>query len=171
MSSKPLAAILGSTGNQGQVSTCYRTHNVDSETSKSLIAQGAEMVKANLNNRDDIKRAFQGANIVAVVTRRLSSLPDTNAGSNGVLKHMVHWNGKYQVEQYIRKLGILAMFLYLGFYMEIPIPFVTKNTPIDFVHPKGRRAHRGTHPGGQGGVARQSGSRCWRADNVRRGTS
>ncbi|RUS31377.1 hypothetical protein BC938DRAFT_477946 [Jimgerdemannia flammicorona] len=158
MSSKPLAAILGSTGNQGQVSTCYRTHNVDSETSKSLIAQGAEMVKANLNNRDDIKRAFQGANIVAVVTRRLSSLPDTNAGSNGVLKHMVHWNGKYQITNPDGS-------------QEIPIPFVTKNTPIDFVHPKGRRAHRGTHPGGQGGVARQSGSRCWRADNVRRDTS
>jgi uncharacterized protein YbjT (DUF2867 family) len=196
MSSKPLVAVIGSTGNQGLsvaksllATGKYRvrglTRNVDSATSKSLIAQGAEMVKANLNNHDEIKRAFQGANIVFAVTNfwdpeivggdqtlevrqgKLiadvaketgvewlfwSSLPDTNAGSNGALKHVLHFDGKNQVEQYIRKLGIPATFIYVGFYMtnfdgffpkvtnpdgsqEIAMPFVTENTPIPLVDP------------------------------------
>jgi len=195
-SSKPLVTIVGATGNQGLsvaksllATGKYRirgtTRNVDSATSKSLIVQGAEMVQVNLNNRDDIKRAFEGAKIVFAVTNfwdpeiaggdptievrqgkliadvaketgvewlLWSSLPNTNTGSNGVLKHVIHFDGKNQVEQYIRELGIPATFIYVGFYMsnfnsffsmvakpdgtqEIPLPYITEDTFIEMTDP------------------------------------
>lgn len=76
---KPLVVIIGATGNQGYSVTQsllatgkYRvrgtTRNPDSETAKSLVSKGAEIIKVSLWSRDDIARAFQGANIVFAVT-------------------------------------------------------------------------------------------------------
>ncbi|KAJ2959213.1 hypothetical protein NQZ79_g5295 [Umbelopsis isabellina] len=76
---KPLVAICGATGVQGGSvinalleSGEYRlrgvTRKVTSDKAKALQAKGVEMVQANLVNKDDLKGAFENADIVYGVT-------------------------------------------------------------------------------------------------------
>ncbi|KAJ1977700.1 hypothetical protein H4R33_006160 [Dimargaris cristalligena] len=69
---KPLIAVVGATGAQGgsvvdalidtmQFNIRGLTRNPQSEHSLKLARRGVEMVKCNLNNRDELAQAFQGA--------------------------------------------------------------------------------------------------------------
>lgn len=76
---KPLVVIVGVTGNQGgSVARTllsihkYRLRGLTRDPSKSsakaLQEQGVEIVKADIGNREDLCRAFQGAYVVFAVT-------------------------------------------------------------------------------------------------------
>ena len=74
MSEKKIIAVAGGTGAQGgglvrailndaggPFSARVLTRNVESEKAKALAAQGAEVVAVDVDNIDDIRRAFAGA--------------------------------------------------------------------------------------------------------------
>ena len=76
---KPLIVVVGATGAQGGSVIDYVmklnkftlrgiTRDPDSNSSKRLIERGVEMVKADLNNMEELKRAFDGAYGVFGVT-------------------------------------------------------------------------------------------------------
>jgi nucleoside-diphosphate-sugar epimerase len=44
------------------------TRNVSSDKAKALQAKGVEMVQADLNNKDELKRAFEHADVVFGIT-------------------------------------------------------------------------------------------------------
>ncbi len=74
MSDKKIIAVIGATGAQGgglansilndpdgPFSVRAVTRNVDSENAKALASMGAEVVAADLDDRESLKRAFDGA--------------------------------------------------------------------------------------------------------------
>ena len=74
MSGKKIIAVVGATGAQGgglvrailgdkdsSFSVRALTRNVDSEKSKNLVKMGAEVVAADVNDVESVKRAFDGA--------------------------------------------------------------------------------------------------------------
>jgi len=72
----PLVVILGATGGQGGSLVThllasdrpYRlrgiTRDAKQESSLKLVERGLEVVEADTNSREDLKRAFEGAEIV-----------------------------------------------------------------------------------------------------------
>jgi uncharacterized protein YbjT (DUF2867 family) len=81
MSDKKIIAVLGATGRQGggvvhailndkQGGFTARalTRNINSDKAKALAKQGAEVVAADMDNEDSLKKAFAGAYGVFVVT-------------------------------------------------------------------------------------------------------
>ena len=74
METKKIIAIIGATGAQGgglarailsDPETPFRvraiTRNPDSDKARELAEQGAEIVKADLDDLESLKRAFEGA--------------------------------------------------------------------------------------------------------------
>ena len=74
MSGKKIIAVVGATGAQGgglvrailgdkdsSFSVRALTRNVDSEKSKNLVKMGAEVVAADVNDVESVKRAFDDA--------------------------------------------------------------------------------------------------------------
>lgn len=122
------------------------TRDVTKEKAKELQAMGAEMVQADMDDPATLEKAFQGAEAVFAVTNYWetmnkekevqqgknmadaakkqgvkkyiwSSLPDVNKLSNGALPNVHHFDGKAEVEDYVRKNGLPASFLFAGMYM------------------------------------------------------
>jgi uncharacterized protein YbjT (DUF2867 family) len=82
--------VFGATGNQGgsvvrhilkhpELSKQYKIRAVTRDTSKpsavALKNQGAEVVTADLNDRDSVFKAIEGSSIVFGVTNCLSPIP------------------------------------------------------------------------------------------------
>ncbi|GBB87724.1 hypothetical protein RclHR1_01420027 [Rhizophagus clarus] len=100
------------------------------EVKKAL--KGADIVWVVTNFWDpsivgqDVKEEERQGKMIADVAKEegvnwliYSSLPDTTAESEGKYSEIVHFAGKNNVEQYIRKLGIPNVtFIYLGFYCQ-----------------------------------------------------
>lgn len=74
-----LIVVVGATGTQGGSvvdallqDPTYRvrglTRNPDSDTAKTLKMKGAEITAANLNDKDSLIKAFEGANVIFAVT-------------------------------------------------------------------------------------------------------
>ncbi|KAJ4287676.1 hypothetical protein N0V90_012379 [Kalmusia sp. IMI 367209] len=74
-----LIVVVGATGGQGRgiVDVFLKepgwnvrgtTRNVSSEKSRALLSKGVEMVSANLNDEESLKRAFQGATAIFAFT-------------------------------------------------------------------------------------------------------
>ncbi|UKZ74586.1 hypothetical protein TrVFT333_002256 [Trichoderma virens FT-333] len=74
-----IVAIVGATGTQGgsiisalQKNPAYKlralTRNLDSEKGKALLAQGIEVVAADLNDEPSLEKAFSGVSIIFAVT-------------------------------------------------------------------------------------------------------
>ncbi|KAM3578670.1 hypothetical protein VKS41_008870 [Umbelopsis sp. WA50703] len=130
---------------------CSLTRNGDSSKAKELKAQGVEILQTDINNKEQVKRAFENADIVYAVTNfwdpeiigkdpnlevkqgkiladaakeacvkwyLWSSLPNVASESNGKLKHVLHFNGKYEVEEYVRQIGLPAIYIYVACYMS-----------------------------------------------------
>jgi uncharacterized protein YbjT (DUF2867 family) len=81
MSDKKIIAVVGSTGvqggglvrailndKQGGFAARALTRKINSDKAKALAQQGAEVVAADLDNEDSLKKAFAGAHGVFVVT-------------------------------------------------------------------------------------------------------
>lgn len=145
MASKKLLTIFGATGNQGgSVVDTVLTHphlkdkyalrgitrNTSSAKAQALAAQGVDMVQADLDDVESMKKAVkgsygvfgvtdfwavmskgieiqQGKNIFEAVTTEgvkhyvFSSLPYVEKLTKGVLKHVDHFDSKAIVEEYI----------------------------------------------------------------------
>lgn len=185
--SLPIVVVVGATGVQGgsvvnslletkQYRVRGLTRNLTSKASAALQARGVEMVAADLNDLESLKKTFTGADFVFGVTNFwvcsdlslsmassdrsgkhidpifsknqdpsivagdktleekqgkniglaakaanikfliFSSLADVSKESDGKLKHVLHFDGKNRVEQFIRSLGVPCAFVYVGFY-------------------------------------------------------
>lgn len=109
------------------------TRNVDSPKAKALAQQGVEVVAADLNDADSLRRAFKDAHIIYAMTdfwQAMSfdveynqgvsvadvaadlpqlehyvwaTLPDARAISEGKFTHVFHWQSKAAVTDYIQK--------------------------------------------------------------------
>lgn len=145
MSGKKILTIFGATGNQGgsildvvlarpELSSKYTlrgiTRDPSSEKSKAMAAKGVEMVKAELDDVESMKKAIEGSYGVFGVTdfwsildkqREIqqgknifeaakaenvrhfvfSSLPYAEKLTKGELKHVDHFDSKAQVEEYV----------------------------------------------------------------------
>jgi hypothetical protein len=76
--SQKLVVVVGATGNQGGsvarrfLEAGFRvrglTRNVTSSAATALASSGVEVVQADLNDPDSLKKAFKGANIIFSVT-------------------------------------------------------------------------------------------------------
>ena len=98
MNNKKIIAVLGATGAQGgglayaclndansQFSVRAVTRNVNSDKAKALADAGAEVVSADLDNVDSLKKAFKGAYGVFGVTNfweHFSPQKETQQGKN-----------------------------------------------------------------------------------------
>ncbi|KAL1714152.1 hypothetical protein EV715DRAFT_210161 [Schizophyllum commune] len=160
--SKRILTILGATGKQGgsvvnsilgdaaassKFSVRAVTRDVTKDSARALAAKGAEVVSADLNDKNSLREAFRGAHGVFGVTNFWdtlsgdkevaqgkniadackeenvqhlvwSSLLNVNKLTNGVLSQVHHFDSKAAVEEYIRELGIPASFFLPGFYMS-----------------------------------------------------
>jgi len=63
------------------------------------------------------KNMADAAHEVGVKHYIWSTLLDVNKATNGVLPHIYHFDGKAQVDEYIRSLGLPVSFFLAGFYM------------------------------------------------------
>ena len=119
-----------------------------SSASQTLKQAGAEVVKGDIENAESVQSALKDAHAVFLATysvyddqlraRELrqgksiadaavaagakhfiySTLDNTQAFHNGKLEHMAHFDGKNDVEQYIRSLPIKSAFFAPGSFMQ-----------------------------------------------------
>ncbi|KAE8391275.1 hypothetical protein BDV23DRAFT_193322 [Aspergillus alliaceus] len=123
------------------------TRDVAKDKAKALAAKGVEVVTGNLNDKESLRPLIKGAYGVFAVTNFWeifsaevevqqgkniadvckdegvqhlvwSSLLNVNKLTNGVLSKVYHFDGKAEVEEYIRSIGIPATFFLAGFYMS-----------------------------------------------------
>ncbi|KAM0326582.1 hypothetical protein ACHAQA_006451 [Verticillium albo-atrum] len=134
------------------------TRNASSEKAKLLASSGVEVVAADLNDKAAVARAVQGSTAVYGVTNywdRLdknleiqqgknladavkeanvphyiwSSLLNITKLSGGVLPDVYHFDGKADIEEYVRSLNIPASFFLAGFYASNLTTNLMKQTP------------------------------------------
>lgn len=155
--------VFGATGQQGgsvvhhvindpDLSKQFKVRAITRDTSKpaaqALRQKGAEVVKADADDRESLKQAVQGAHTVFAVTvsvyddklyeRELaqgkaiadaavdagaqyiifSTLTHVSKGSEGKLHHTAHFDVKADVEEYIRSLPIKSAFFAPGTFMQ-----------------------------------------------------
>ncbi|KAI4522052.1 hypothetical protein GGG16DRAFT_102451 [Schizophyllum commune] len=151
-----IATVFGATGLQGSsvVQALLKdgtfkpravTRNVDSEAAKKLAEQGAEVVAADLGDKQAVKKAMEGAECVFAVTFPyattvselvqgtnivdaskeagvqfvvFSTLPDAKGMSNGKYSHAAHMNDKAQVQKYLEASGLANASIGTGGFLE-----------------------------------------------------
>ncbi|KAL3470270.1 hscarg dehydrogenase [Aspergillus californicus] len=124
------------------------TRDISKPQALKLSQKGVEMVSADLNDPASLRRAFTGAEVVFANSITIydehtfshevnhgramadaavavgvpfyiySTLPHAGNNSNGRLKHMGHFDGKAEVEAYIRTLPIRSAFVSPGSFMS-----------------------------------------------------
>ncbi|PWY67994.1 hscarg dehydrogenase [Aspergillus sclerotioniger CBS 115572] len=124
------------------------TRDPSSSSAKALAAKGVEIVSADFSDPESLQRAFTGAHVVFGNTTTIydghtyehevnhgralvdaavavgvpfyiySSLPNISKNSNRALKWGGHFDGKEEVEQYIRSLPIRSAFIAPGSFMS-----------------------------------------------------
>ncbi|TRM68560.1 hypothetical protein BD626DRAFT_534561 [Schizophyllum amplum] len=141
-----VASILNSPAASTKFSVRAITRDVTKDSAKALASKGAEVVAADLSDKESLRKAIKGAYGVFGVTdfwsdlsaeREItqgkniadickeenvqhlvwSSLLDVTKLTNGVLSEVRHFDSKATVEEYIRELGVPATFFLPGFYM------------------------------------------------------
>ncbi|ERF69208.1 hypothetical protein EPUS_01165 [Endocarpon pusillum Z07020] len=148
MAPSKLFTVFGATGNQGgsviasvlsnpQLSSEYKLRGITRDPSKpnakKLSEKGVEMVSADMNDPDALRKAISGSSAVFCVTNYWesmsketevkqgknvadiskeagvkhliwSSLPHAIKLTNGELSHIEHFDGKAEVEEYIESI-------------------------------------------------------------------
>ncbi|PYI19534.1 putative hscarg dehydrogenase [Aspergillus violaceofuscus CBS 115571] len=158
--------VFGATGVQGgsvskailsdpDASRQFKVRAITRDPSKpaalALAQQGAEVVKASLDKKEEVYAALQGAyavylvtnmeafdyaaetrqaKLVAEVAKELdikhliwSSLPHISQITDGKLTGAVHWDGKAVVDDYIRSLAIPHTIINIGVYTPFIVDF------------------------------------------------
>ncbi|KAL8655907.1 MAG: hypothetical protein Q9210_000608 [Variospora velana] len=145
--SSVVKSILADSKASSQFHVKAVTRDPSKDSARALASLGAEVVAGDFNDKQSLHAAIKGAWGVFSVTnfwelfsaeaeaaqgkavadvckaegvKHLiwSSLFNVNKLSNGVLPGVVHFDGKADVEDYIRSLGIPASFFHAGFYMS-----------------------------------------------------
>lgn len=160
--SQKLITVFGSTGNQGgsvvrailshpQLSKEWKirgiTRNPNKPDAQELIAQGVEMVQADLNSKQSLLTAIAGSTAVFGVTNYWekaslehevnqgknlasaskeagvshliwSSLPYVSKITNGKLHNLHHFDSKAMVEEYVNEIGLRASFVLPAYFMS-----------------------------------------------------
>ncbi|KAF7504824.1 hypothetical protein GJ744_001690 [Endocarpon pusillum] len=148
MAPSKLLTVFGATGNQGgsvianvlsnpQLSSEYKLRGITRDPSKpnakKLTEKGVEMVSADMNDTDALRKAISGSSAVFCVTNYWetmsketevkqgqnvadvskeagvkhliwSSLPHATKLTNGELSHIEHFDGKAEIEEYIESI-------------------------------------------------------------------
>ena len=161
--SKSLLAVFGATGNQGnstakfvlsdpELSQRYAVRAISRDTSnpkmQELKSEGAELVKADLDDASSLPAALKGVqylffmtatqyqgNSREIETRQakdlckaaleegvkyiiFSSMSHPYKISNGKLKNVEHFDDKAEIEEYIRSLPVKSAFFAPGSFMQ-----------------------------------------------------
>ncbi|KAL3475520.1 nmrA family transcriptional regulator [Aspergillus californicus] len=163
MSDKKIIVVFGATGIQGgsvarsilndptaaqQFHVRAVTRDPSKPAAKALADLGAELIKANLEDKVSLRAAFQDAYGVFLLTTIFdtmdktaetrqgknaadvcketgvkhlvfSSLPHVSKVTNGKLTKVVHFDSKALVDEYIRELDIPHSILHVGTYIEL----------------------------------------------------
>ncbi|PHH86947.1 hypothetical protein CDD83_9546 [Cordyceps sp. RAO-2017] len=131
------------------------TRDATRPSAKALAEKGVELVKADMSSVEAAAPAVKGAHTVFLVTNYwesmsadkeeaqgravtdackaagvkhliFSSLINTAEASKGKLKHIVHFDSKSRIEDYIRASGVPATFVLPGFFMSNFGEFIRK---------------------------------------------
>ncbi|KAJ7339011.1 hypothetical protein DFH08DRAFT_1013744, partial [Mycena albidolilacea] len=125
------------------------SRSLDSAASRALIAKGVEVVVADLWDKESLKNAMRGSEVVFGVRDHFtheypkgageitqgknlveaakvvgvkffiwSSLPNSTKDSNGLYKHIYHFDNKAVIEDYLRASGIPFAVLLTGWFAE-----------------------------------------------------
>ncbi|KAM0755446.1 NmrA-domain-containing protein, partial [Meredithblackwellia eburnea MCA 4105] len=157
--SAPLISIVGITGTQGgsvaqhiiKSKTEYRlrglTRDILKNSAQTWVNEGVELVQADINSSEDLKKAFAGATYVFAVTnffetmdkdkeaeqgKRLvdaakaaqvkllvwSGLEDITKASHGKYPHVAFFDSKAIVTEYAKSVGIPLAVVTGGFFMS-----------------------------------------------------
>jgi uncharacterized protein YbjT (DUF2867 family) len=132
------------------------TRDTSKPASQALAAKGVEMVSADMSTADKAAPAVQGAHSVFFMTNFwesmsadvevsqgkavtdaskaagvkhiiFSSLLNVSDISNGRLTHVSHFDGKANIEKYIRNSGVPATFVLPGFFLSNLFDSIRKN--------------------------------------------
>ncbi|KAJ5936832.1 hypothetical protein N7466_003282 [Penicillium verhagenii] len=122
------------------------TRDANKESSKALAAQDIEVVQGDMASPEDMKRVVSGSDTVFLVTNFweyqaagpeiaqgktvadackaegikhliFSSLIDASKESKGRFVNITHFDGKAEIERYIREIGLTASFVMPGIFM------------------------------------------------------
>lgn len=162
MSAKKIIVVFGATGNQGgsviksflndpKATQEFKIRGITRDPSKpnakALAEKGVETVTGDINDKESLKGALEGAHTVFALTNYWEKLDDkleiqqgknvadvskevgvqhlifsvlynVTEMSGGKYSAVAHFDSKATVEQYIRSLGIPASFFMPGFYMS-----------------------------------------------------
>ncbi|RFU35530.1 hypothetical protein B7463_g804, partial [Scytalidium lignicola] len=123
------------------------TRDTNKEAAKELASKGVDIVAADMSSVESVTTAVKGAHTVFLMTNFwesmskdkevsqgknvtdaskavgvehliFSSLLNTTEASQGRLSHIVHFDGKAEIEQYIRDSGVPATFVLPGMFMS-----------------------------------------------------
>ncbi|KAH6952941.1 hypothetical protein DER45DRAFT_363944 [Fusarium avenaceum] len=137
------------------------TRDVSKPAAKELASKGVEVVAADMNTAEQVAPAVKDAHTVFLVTNYwdtgsgnaevdqgkavadacktagvkqliFSSLLDTNKISNGRLTHIKHFEGKAEIEEYIRQINVPATFVLPGFFASNLFTSIRKNEDGSF---------------------------------------
>ncbi|KAF1816884.1 NmrA-like family domain-containing protein [Eremomyces bilateralis CBS 781.70] len=142
-----IKAILGDATLAKEYSIRGVTRDTSKPKAQALAQKGVELVTANMDSKDSIVSAIEGSDIIFLVTNYwetgdpevekaqgktvadaskaagvkhiiFSSLLNVTKISGGRLPHVKHFDGKAEIEEYIRSSGIPATFVLPGYYMS-----------------------------------------------------
>ena len=141
-------SVLGDARLKDEYSIRGTTRDPSTAKAQELIKRGLEIVQADVNDTASLRKAFDGAHTVfantvtvydghtyehevthgralvdAAVSASVpfyiySTLPNAGKTSGGKLKNMGHFDGKEEVEQYIRTLPLRSAFIAPGSFMS-----------------------------------------------------
>ncbi|TRM59875.1 hypothetical protein BD626DRAFT_572275 [Schizophyllum amplum] len=115
-----VASILGDAVASAKFSVRAVTRDTAKDSSKALAAKGVEVVSADMNDKESLRKAIKGSYGVFLVTNFWEVFkPETEiAQGKNVADMCKHFDSKATVEEYVRELGIPATFFMAGFYMS-----------------------------------------------------
>lgn len=169
--------VFGATGNQGgsvvknilenaELSKIYKiraiTRDVTKPAALALKDKGAEVVAADMNDKESIIAAIKGSSVVFAVTNYWekmsaeieieqgkvmadaskaagverffwSSLPNVSKESHGKITSVHHFDSKAKVEEYVRSIGLPATFVMPGLFMSYIWGSALQKTDSGFV--------------------------------------
>ncbi|KAF5600848.1 hypothetical protein FPANT_2007 [Fusarium pseudoanthophilum] len=138
------------------------SRDINKPASKDLAAKGVEVVAADLSDPSSLISAVQGAHTVFVVTNFwetmsaeteelqgkaitdaakavgvqhivFSALLNVSEASGGRLSHVVHFDSKARIAQYMRDSGIPCSFVWPGAFMEDFVQYIRKSGDGEYI--------------------------------------
>ncbi|KAG8349398.1 hypothetical protein FVEN_g12401 [Fusarium venenatum] len=138
------------------------SRDINKPAAKELAAKGVEMVAADLSDAYSLASAVQGSHTVFVVTNFwetmsaeteelqgravtnaaktagvqhiiFSALLNVSEASGGRLKHIVHFDSKARIAQYMRDSGVPCSFVCPGAFMDDFVQYIRKSGDDEYI--------------------------------------